>query len=206
MSAARRVALLAEVRRREALVLEDDYDSEFRYDVAPLPALSALDRRRVVYLGTASKILLPGLRLGWLVAEADLVERIAEQRAARHDHPPWPAQRALLTLIREGHLDKAVRSARRVYTERGDRVVARLGGLGTLSAPVAGMYLTLLTEPEVARAVADDGRRAGFDVPTLADLARSDTRAGLVIGFGGLGDAELDRALDVLEASLRRHS
>jgi GntR family transcriptional regulator/MocR family aminotransferase len=206
MSAARRVALLAEARRREALVLEDDYDSEFRYDVAPLPALSALDRRRVVYLGTASKILLPGLRLGWLVAEADLVERIAEQRAARHDHPPWPAQHALLTLIREGHLDKAVRSARRVYTERGDRVVARLGGMGKLSAPVAGMYLTLLTEPEVAQAVADDGRRAGFDVPTLANLARSDTRAGLVIGFGGLDDAELDRALDVLEASLRRHS
>jgi len=96
MSATRRVALLAEASRRQALVLEDDYDSEFRYDVAPLPALSALDRRRVVYLGTASKILLPGLRLGWLVADADLVDRVAVLRAARHDHPPWPTQRATL--------------------------------------------------------------------------------------------------------------
>lgn len=206
MSASRRLALLAEARRRGALVLEDDYDSEFRYDVAPLPALCALDRSRVVYLGTASKMLLPGLRLGWLVADADLLTRVADLRAARHDHPPWPTQLALLTMMREGHLARAVRSARRVYADRGERVAARIGRFGALSAPVAGMYLTLLTEPRVARAVTEEARRAGFDVPTLAELTRSDTRAGLVVGFGGVTEAELDRALDVLEASLARHT
>lgn len=206
MSAARRVALLEEARRRDALVLEDDYDSEFRYDVAPLPALTALDRARSVYLGTASKALSPALRLGWLVAEAGLVARIAETRAARHDHPPWPGQRALLSLMREGHLDKLVRSARRVYAERAELLVGRLGRYGEVSAPVAGMYLTLLTPPAVARAVHEDGLRAGLDVPLLEELTRTDERAGLLVGFGGVSDAELAWALDVLERSLARHA
>jgi GntR family transcriptional regulator/MocR family aminotransferase len=204
MPAARRVALLAEAERRRAVVLEDDYDSQFRYDVAPLPALAALDRRRVVYLGTASKALLPGLRLGWLVAERALVDRMVAARAARHDHPPWPTQRARLSLLRESHLDRAVRAARRVYTARGAQVTRRLARYGRLSAPVAGMYLTLLIEAGVARAVAEDAREAGVEVQLLADLARSDPRAGLVVGFGGVSDADLARALDVLERSLRR--
>jgi GntR family transcriptional regulator / MocR family aminotransferase len=206
MSAARRVALLEEARRRGAVVLEDDYDSEFRYDVAPLPALAALDRRQVVHLGTTSKTLTPALRLGWAVADADRVARIAEQRDARHDHPPWPLQRALLTLMREGSLDKAVRSARRVYAARAARVASRLGHYGTLTTPVAGMYLTLLTPPPVARAVAHEAREADFEVPTLADYTRTDDRAGLVVGFGGVSDDALDAALGALEASLRRHA
>jgi GntR family transcriptional regulator/MocR family aminotransferase len=203
MSGARRLALLAEARRRDALVVEDDYDSEFRYDVAPLPALAALDRSRVVYLGTASKTLMPGLRCGWLVGPPGLVARLAEQRAARHDHPVWPVQRALLTLLREGHLDKLVRAARREYADRGARVTERLGRWAEPASPVAGMYATLLTSAEVARGVAEDARRAGFDVPLLAEHARSHPRSGLVVGFGGLTEAQLGRALDVLEASLR---
>lgn len=206
MTAARRVGLLEEAGRRGALVLEDDYDSEFRYDVAPLPALTALDRSRAVYLGTASKMLSPGLRIGWLVAEPDLVERVVRLRSARHDHPSWPVQRALLSMMREGHLDKLVRSARRVYAERAERVVARLGRYGGVSTPVAGMYLTLLTEPHVAHAVRRDARRAGFDLTLLEEYARSDPRTGLVIGFGGTSDRELARAVDVLERSLARHT
>ncbi len=204
MSAARRVALLEEASRRDTLVLEDDYDSEFRYDVAPLPALTALDRTHTVYLGTTSKALSPALRLGWLVARRDLVARIAVQRAARHDHPPWPAQLAMLRLLREGHLDKLVRSARRIYAARADLVLSRLGRHGALPGPVAGMYLTLLTEGSRARAVHDECLDAGIEVPLLRDLARSDERAGLVIGFGGVSDAELAHALDVLERALSR--
>jgi GntR family transcriptional regulator/MocR family aminotransferase len=203
MTGARRLALLAEAHRRDALVVEDDYDSEFRYDVAPLPALAALDRSRVVYLGTASKTLMPGLRCGWLVGPAELVARLAQLRAARHDHPVWPVQRALVTMLREGHLDKLVRAARREYAARGARVTERLGRHAVLASPVAGMYATLLTPAGVATAVAEDARRAGFDVPLLAEHARTDGRTGLVVGFGGLTEAQLARVLDVLSASLR---
>jgi len=204
LSAGRRVALLAEARRRGALVLEDDYDSEFRYDVAPVPALTALDRDQSVYLGTASKLLHPALRIGWLVAPAHLVAELARLRAERHDHAPWPVQRALLTLLGEGHLDKSVRAARRVYAERGALVEDRLARFGSLARPVAGMYATLLLPGPVADAVVAEGAAAGVDVPALADYSRSSGRTGLVVGFGGVSDEELDTALDVLAAALRR--
>jgi len=186
--------------------LDAAHDSEFRYDVAPLPALAALDRDRVVYLGSASKSVHPGLRIGWLIGPADLVSAITQRRAARHDHPPWPAQRAFLTMLREGHLDKLVRSARRVYAERSRVVAQALAPFGTIGAPPAGMFLTLPLPGPVADAVRDACWRAGFDVPSLAEYSRSSGLTGLVIGFGGVTDDELSRALDVMTTTLHRIS
>ena len=204
MSAGRRIAVLAEATRRECWVVEDDYDSEFRYDVAPLPALAALDRDRVVYLGSASKSVHPGLRIGWLVGPPDLVAALTARRAAQHDHPPWPIQRAFLTMLRDGHLDRLVRSARRVYAERSRMVAQAVGRYGEIGAPPAGMYLTLRLAGPVADAVRDECREAGFDLPSLADYSRTSGMAGLVIGFGGLTDAELTRVLGVMTSSLGR--
>ncbi|HET7387127.1 MAG TPA: PLP-dependent aminotransferase family protein [Nocardioidaceae bacterium] len=204
MSARRRLALLAQARRLEAVVVEDDYDAQFRYDVAPLPALASLDRDRVVHLGTVSKTLQASLRLGWLVGPEPLVARIAADRLAVHDHPSWPQQRALLSMLREGHLDKSVRAARRVYAERGELVAARLARHARLLGPVAGMYATLLLPERVAAAVVADCAAAGLDVPPLGDYARSSGRSGIVVGFGGIADDELAWALDVLSAALAR--
>ena len=206
MSAGRRIALLSEATRRGALVVEDDYDSEFRYDVAPLPALAALDRDRVVYLGSASKSVHPGLRIGWLIGPAALVEAIAARRGDRHDHPPWPAQRALLSMLREGHVDRLVRSARRVYAERSRLVVQALSPYAAMDGPPAGMYLTLPLPGPVADAVRADCWRQGFDVPSLGSYSRSSGLTGLVIGFGGLSDEELSRALEVMTRALARLS
>ena len=206
MSATRRLALLAEATRRGAWVVEDDYDSEFRYDVAPLPALAALDRARVIYLGSASKSVHPGLRIGWLVGPRDVLAAITARRAARHDHPPWPAQRAFLTMLRDGHVDKLVRSARRIYAERSRIVVGALTPYGEIGTPPAGMYLTLPLPGPVAEAVRAQCWRAGFDVASLADYSRTSGSTGLVIGFGGVSDAQLARALEVLTAALAHHS
>ncbi len=204
MSAGRRIALLAEATHRGALVVEDDYDSEFRYDVAPLPALASLDEERVIHLGTASKSVHPALRIGWLVGPADLVSEIARRRAARHDHPAWPVQRAFLAMLREGYVDRMVRSARRVYAGRSSVVAQALTPFGGIGAPPAGMYLTLPLPGPVADAVRTECRAAGFDVPSLEDYCRSSHLTGLVIGFGGVTDAELSQALHAMTTSLRR--
>ena len=120
-----RLTLLASARAAGALVIEDDYDSEFRYDVAPVPALATLDRDYVAYLGTSSKTVLPSLRLGWLVAAGEAA-RTGEQDhgSDTHDAVPWPVQRAFVCLLRDGYVDKVVRSARRVYAARAPRVVS----------------------------------------------------------------------------------
>jgi GntR family transcriptional regulator/MocR family aminotransferase len=201
LSATRRMALIAEARRRDAWIIEDDYDSEFRYDVAPLPALASLSSD-VCYLGTAAKAVHPSLRLGWLVGPSDLVAELAVAAAARHDHASWPAQRAFLAMLRDGHVDRLIRSARRVYAERAELVRTRLGGTTRVDGAGAGMYVTLPMKAGLARAAQAACARAGFEVPQLAAYARSHPRDGLVLGFGGVTDAELSRCLDVVEAVL----
>lgn len=203
MPAADRLSLLTAARAAGAVVVEDDYDSEFRYDVAPVPALAALDRSRVAYLGTAAKSVSPSLRLGWLVAPPEVHERLVRRRTLTHDTPSWPTQRALLTLLRDGWADKVVRTARRVYADRAPRVAAAVQPYAELAGPLAGMYSTWLTSPAAASAARDAARDAGFDVPLLAEYCRSADLTGIVLGFGGVTDAELDRALTAIARGLR---
>jgi len=99
---ARRQALTAWARATGALILEDDYDGEFRYDVAPLPALYSLAPDVVVYLGTASKMLTPVLGIGWLTARPDLIGLLAAKRRETSDRVPEPVQHALLALLEPG--------------------------------------------------------------------------------------------------------
>lgn len=206
MPAADRLALLTSARAAGSVVVEDDYDSEFRYDVAPVPALAALDRSCVAYLGTASKSVSPSLRLGWLVAPPGLHDRLVRRRTITHDTPPWPAQHAMLTLLRDGWADKVVRTARRVYADRAPRVAAALEPHAELAGPLAGMYSTWLTDPGAAAAARTAARAAGFDLPLLTEYCRSARLAGLLVGFGGVTDEELDRALTAIAAGLAGHA
>ena len=202
LPAADRLTLLAAARTADAMVVEDDYDSEFRYDVAPVPALATLDRSRVAYLGTAAKSVAPSLRLGWLVAPPDLLERVNARRLVTHEGAAWPVQRAFLSLLRDGYVDKVVRTARRVYADRAPRVAAALSPYAELAGPLAGMYSTwLLPQADAVRA-RDTARRAGYEVNLLSDYCRSASLTGLVVGFGGVTDAELDAALAALTSAL----
>ena len=202
MPAEERLLLLATARRDGAVVIEDDYDSEFRYDVAPVPALASIEPDAVAYLGTASKSVLPSLRLGWMVPPTSLRDQIDEHRAVTHDAPAWPVQRAFVALVRDGYLDAVVRSARRVYAERAPRVVAALSPYAVLAGPVAGMYSTWLLPHRRAVRARAAAEAAGFQVNLLADYCRSEDLSGLVVGFGGCTDQELDAALAVLVESL----
>lgn len=205
LPAARRNRLIDLARAHDLLIFEDDYDSEFRYDVAPLPALAQLAPDRVVYLGTVAKTLGAGLRLGWLVAPPELVERIAAHRVRMGDYPSIPLQRALLSLLGDGEWDRAVRAARTRYRQRDRAVDAALARFGELRGLGAGMHTTLMLDAGLAARVAREAGARGVEVATLAAYARTHTEpGGLVIGFGRVAAAELDYALGVIASCLAR--
>jgi GntR family transcriptional regulator/MocR family aminotransferase len=127
MSPARRAALLEWARDAQAVVIEDDYDGEFRYDRSPVGALQGLDPGTVAYAGTASKTLAPGLRLGWLVLPPALAGPVAEMKELDDRHAPVLDQIALAALIEAGDFDRQVRRMRARYRRRRDDLVRMLG-------------------------------------------------------------------------------
>ncbi|MET0198974.1 MAG: PLP-dependent aminotransferase family protein, partial [Rhodococcus fascians] len=199
----RRNQLIDFARARDVLLFEDDYDSEFRYDVAPLPTIAELAPDRTVYLGTVAKTLGGGIRLGWLVAPPDVVELIAHVRTDLGDYPSTPVQHAMLSLLRDGEWDRTVRAARRVYRQRDKLVAAALAPFGELRGVGAGMHTTLLLDATIAVAVAERAAAAGVDVDTLARSTRSPSPVtGLIVGYGSVSDDELAYGLDVLVDAL----
>jgi len=203
---ATRRAVLDWARQADGYVVEDDYDSELRYEVAPTPAMASVDPDRVVFLGTASKTVAAALRLGWLVGPANLLAAIVERRRQTHDIPAWPSQLAFRSMLQEGHVGQLVRSARARYADQADRVVARFTEAGLrslLPAAPAGTYVTLELPQATAETVVRAAERAGFALPSLETYARGVPRHGIVLGFGGCRDeAELERVLDVVIATI----
>jgi GntR family transcriptional regulator/MocR family aminotransferase len=205
----RRQALVAWARATGALILEDDYDGEFRYDVAPLPTLFGLDPEVVIYLGTTSKALTPTLGAGWLVARPDLAGLLAETGAALSMRVPEPAQHAVTELLASGYLERHVRRMRHEYARRRAAMTEILGpalarpGTGALPARLtgdtAGMHMILELPGGVADEVAAAARAAGVDVVTLASYFTGPPSAhGLVLGYGAADLAMVRRGCEVI--------
>ncbi|MFI8568844.1 PLP-dependent aminotransferase family protein [Rhodococcus sp. NPDC078407] len=203
MPIGRRRALADWARVTGSTIIEDDYDSEFRYGIAPLPTVTELVPDRAVYLGTVSKTLGAGIRLGWMVAPPSMVERITETRRAIGDFPSVPIQQAMASLLRDGEWDRSVRSARRIYRARDRVVAAALARFGELRGVGAGLHSVLILDHTVARAVASACAARGVDLPTLEHSTRSPTTdGGVVIGYGSVGDNEFVYAVKVLVEAL----
>src|SRR5215831_19184136 len=200
LSVPRRRALTSWARATGALIAEDDYDGEFRYDVAPLPALFGLDPEVVVYLGTATKILTPAMRVGWLAASPGLAARLAAVAGTLGEYASGPAQDALLSLIASGDLERHVRRMRHDYARRRAAITAVFGGgaAGRLLGDEAGMHMVLETSEPAARVAAAAAER-GVAVATLDRYFGGPvTRNGLVLGYGGARLPDVARGCEIL--------
>ncbi len=209
LSLERRSAVLAWAASHDALVIEDDYDSEFRFGRAPIPALASLDRTgRVAYVGTLSKSLSPWLRLGFVVAEPDLVRRMLRVRQQSAGPVPGIVQAAIEKYIRSGGLQRHVNRQRRVYADRRERVVRGLNSLPAvagISGMQAGLHATVMLDDSVrSSALVQEARRSGLLIADLDDyrLDPDPHAPGIVLGYGSTSPASLERALSILRAVL----
>ena len=127
MSLARRLELIEWSRQHNAVLIEDDYDSEYRYSGPPLPSLQGLATGvAVIYIGTFSKVMFPSLRIGYVIAPPSLVARLRRAKWLADRQTPVPEQAALADFISEGHLERHIRRMRRIYGERRDALVESL--------------------------------------------------------------------------------
>lgn len=207
LSGPRRRRLLEWARGSGALVIEDDYDAEFRYDREPVPALQGLDPDRVVYLGTASKTLAPALRLAWLVMPPGLAEEAERVKHLLDSGSPSLDQRALARFLATGDYDRHVRRMRLVYRRRRDallRAVAKhLPGL-PIAGVAAGIHILLrLPAGSDDSAVAAAAEEQGVRVAPLSRYSISRSAGpGLVIGYGRVTELALDGALEMLARAI----
>jgi GntR family transcriptional regulator/MocR family aminotransferase len=211
MSAARRLALLAWAERAGAWVVEDDYDSEFRYAGRPLPSLQGMDGGgRVIYLGTFSKTLFPALRIGYLIVPPGLAGAFATARAAADRHSPTLEQAVTADFLAEGHFARHVRRMRTLYAERRDALLGALrpvtaGGLLELGPCDAGMHVLGWLPPGVDdRAVSAALLARGMEAAPLSRYCTEPpARGGLLLGYAAFSPATLRDAVPRLARVLR---
>ena len=211
MSAGRRLRLLDWAQRTGSWIIEDDYDSEYRYGSAPIVALQGLDRAaRVLYVGTFSKVLFPSLRLGYLVVPTDLVPRFAALREATDMFPPTLPQAAAADFLAEGHFTRHLRRMRLLYRERRTALVDALGrelgsALRVMGDP-AGMHLVAtLTRGAYDRPIAvRAAEQKLWAMPLSSCYLGEPGRSGLVLGFGGTPASQMGEAVRRLRRAMGR--
>ena len=204
----RRAALLEWAASSGAVVIEDDYDAEFRYDRAPLGAMQGLAPDRVIYTGTISKTLAPALRLGWMVVPARLLETIATRKLMADHGSPTIDQLALARLLESGAYDRHLRAARRRYRARRDALVAaveeHLPG-ARVTGLAAGLHATVrLAEPAEGLALMAAAAQRSVGVYPLG-YAYMEPRAvddGLVLGYANLAEPAIEEGIRRLAAAL----
>jgi GntR family transcriptional regulator/MocR family aminotransferase len=211
MTLPRRQALLIWAERNNAAIIEDDYDSEFRFGDRPLEPLQTLDTRgRVIYVGSFSKTLLPTLRMGFLVTPRSLRSAIHKAKFVSHWHTSVLAQTALAYLIDDGEFAGHVRRANRIYSERHEMLVKAISRdfddhLEHLPS-ATGLHLAALARTASVGQITAAARRAdaiGVAIQTLSSFAvmRGTERAGIVLGYGAIPTGQIQEGLRRLRRS-----
>jgi GntR family transcriptional regulator/MocR family aminotransferase len=208
MSLPRRLALIDWAREAEALLVEDDYDSEIRFSGKPLASLTSLDPARVLALDSFSKLTFPGLRLGSIVGPADVVERLVAIREGLPSQTATVAQPALAEFIDNGGMARHLRYVRQRLIARRQALITaldeRLGRWLTVRAQDVGRHLPAMPTPRLAertsdRSLAERAAAAGLRIaPLSAYYAEAAPSQGLLFGYGAWDEGEIDRAVDKL--------
>jgi GntR family transcriptional regulator/MocR family aminotransferase len=208
LPAERRAALVAWAKRSDALIVEDDYDAEFRYDRDPIGAIQGLAADRVIYAGSASKTLAPGLRLGWLLAPGRLVGPLAAAKYAADRGTPSIEQLAFADFLDRGEFDRHLRRVRPIYRARRDALLRslerHLPELRPIGASAGLHVLAWLPSGIDERRVVDEAARRGLGVYGLRVywMTPSDAREGLLFGYAGLSEPAIDEGVQILREAV----
>ncbi len=210
MSASRRLQLLDWANRSGAWIIEDDYDSEYRYESMPIASLQGLDRgARVIYIGTFSKTVFPALRLGYMVIPLDLVDRFAAVRRAVDLCPSYFNQAIVADFIDQGHYARHIRRTRLIYRERrsvlAESILNEFGPQLQILGGEAGMHLVVtlpagLSDRQLSATAAE---RKLWLWPLSPSYLGKPARQGFILGFGSTTTAEVPRAVQRLGEVLR---
>ena len=203
LSAGNRTAILRWAAERGAIVIEDDYDAEHRYDRTPVGALQGMAPDRVVYAGSASKILAPGLRLGWFVVPEHLAGPMAAAKVAADRGSPALEQLALADLITRGELDRHLRRMRPVYRRRRDALLEALARRLPQLRPAgvsAGLHLVAWLPPHLDEAeVVDAAAHAGVGIEGVTPYRISyEGPGGLIFGYAAVHERAITEGVDIL--------
>ena len=208
MSASRRLQLIDWAQKSGAWIIEDDYDSEYRYESLPIASLQGLDANsRVIYIGTFSKVLFPALRLGYIVVPRDLVDPFVAMRKVMDLGPPTLYQKVLANFIEEGHFARHIRRMRIHYSGLRrvlfDSVTKILGDRVEVVGDEAGMHLTvLLREGSGDEELARRGAADKLSLWPLSRLYMGTPTQGLILGFGGTTAKTIPEAVQKLRKLL----
>jgi GntR family transcriptional regulator/MocR family aminotransferase len=204
MSASRRLQLLDWAESHGSWIIEDDYDSEYRYEGMPVTSLQGLDRNsRVVYIGTFSKVLFPSLRLGYVVVPEDLVERFLAARFALDISPATFHQAVLADFIGEGHFARHIRRMRLIYAERRNALIENLhdhfGSLAEITGAEAGMHLSVVLHGIPDQELSVRGARENLWLAPLSSFYLGEAaQQGFILGFGSTSVQEIPAAVHKL--------
>ncbi len=209
MSFRRRLELLNWAEQNNSWILEDDYDSEFRYSGRPITALQAIDmKRRVIYLGTFSKVMFPAIRLGYLVVPLDLVEAFRAARQFTIQYPPLLEQAALADFINLGHFNHHIHRMRALYESRQNILIKAAKneweGIIETESSDAGMHLIgwlpgSMDDQDASKKVA----RCGIDAFPLSNFCFDEKlRGAFVLGFAGINENDIRAGVSAIRQAL----
>jgi GntR family transcriptional regulator/MocR family aminotransferase len=209
MSATRRMLLLNWAERNGAWIIEDDYDSEYRFGERPIASLQSLDAgARVIYVGTFNKVMFPALRLGYLVVPKDLVPAFSSARDATDVFSSTLYQAVMTDFIREGHFARHIRRMRILYMQRRKALVEtiekQIGEKLEVIGAEAGMHLVALLPRGVSDVtVAQKAAQMGISaMPLSACYSKSPARGGLILGYGGADAHQISDGIRKLRLSI----